>query len=220
MLAEQQYPALVLNQDFRPLSAFPLSLWNWQEAVKAVFLDRVTIVSEYEHEIRSPSLAMRLPSVIALKEYVHAEYQAAFTRYNVWLRDGHRCQYCGKKFRSSELTFDHVVPRSRGGETSWENIVTACSPCNLRKGNKPLDQCGMTLLSVPRAPTKAELAQKELLERPSFPRGLHEHWLDFVVGPDAELRARVAAAKQVPVTAGAFPTAMTDQDYWSVELLS
>ena len=81
-------PALVLNADFRPLNYFPLSLWSWQDAVKAVFLSRVTVVSEYDNIIRSPTREMRLPSVIALKEYVHMSRKPAFTRFNVFLRDG------------------------------------------------------------------------------------------------------------------------------------
>ena len=78
-------PALVLNADFRPLNYFPLSLWSWQDAVKAVCLDRVTIVSEYEDSISSPSFEMKLPSVIALKEYVPQVRNPAFTRFNVFL---------------------------------------------------------------------------------------------------------------------------------------
>ena len=88
-------PALVLNADFRPLNYFPLSLWSWQDAVKAVCLDRVTIVSEYEDSISSPSFEMKLPSVIALKEYVPQVRNPAFTRFNVFLRDKFSCQYCG-----------------------------------------------------------------------------------------------------------------------------
>ena len=108
-------PALVLNADFRPLSYFPLSLWPWQDAVKAVFLKRVTIVSEYDRTVSSPSFEMRLPSVIALKEYVPQARKPAFTRFNVFLRDRFTCQYCGDRFPTPELTFDHVIPRSRGG---------------------------------------------------------------------------------------------------------
>jgi len=83
----QSFPALVLNADFRPLSYFPLSIWSWQDAVKAVFLDRVSVLNEYEVEVHSPSLSMRLPSVIALKEYIPAARRPAFTRFNVFLRD-------------------------------------------------------------------------------------------------------------------------------------
>ena len=80
-------PALALNADFRPLNYFPLSLWSWQDAVKAVCLDRVTIISEYDQTISSPSIEIRLPSVIALKEYVPQKRNPAFTRFNVFLRD-------------------------------------------------------------------------------------------------------------------------------------
>jgi 5-methylcytosine-specific restriction endonuclease McrA len=134
--------ALVLNADFRPLSYFPLSVWSWQDAVKAVFLDRVSVVSQYDRTIHSPTFEMRLPSVIALKEYVPAARRPAFTRFNVFLRDRFICQYCNGDFATSELTFDHVVPKSRGGRTSWQNVVTACSPCNLRKGNLLLKESG------------------------------------------------------------------------------
>ena len=126
-------PALALNADFRPLNYFPLSLWSWQDTVKAVWSDRVTIISEYDQQISSPSLKMNLPSVIALKEYVPQTRNPAFTRFNVFLRDRFSCQYCGYGFFASELTFDHVIPKSRGGRTSWTNVVAACGPCNLRK---------------------------------------------------------------------------------------
>ncbi len=111
MLSPNSWPALVLNADFRPLSYFPLSLWPWQETVKAVFLERVNIVSEYEEFVHSPTMAMRLPSVISLKEYIATARRPAFTRFNVFLRDRFVCQYCGDSFPSHDLTFDHVVPR-------------------------------------------------------------------------------------------------------------
>ena len=124
-------PALVLNADYRPLSYYPLSLWSWQDAIKAVFLDRVNIVAEYEHFVSSPSFAMKMPSVVSLKSYVKPSRNPAFTRFNVFLRDRFQCQYCGTP---EDLTFDHVMPRHCGGATTWENVVAACSPCNLRKG--------------------------------------------------------------------------------------
>src|ERR1700694_1046412 len=80
------WPVLVLNADFRPLSYFPLSLWSWQDAIKAVFMDRVSVLSEYDREVRSPSVTMRLPSVIALKDYIPSARRPAFTRFNVFLR--------------------------------------------------------------------------------------------------------------------------------------
>ena len=84
-------PALVLNADYTPLSYYPLSLWPWQTAIKAVFLERVDIVSSYEREVHSPSLQMKIPSVIALKQYVKPSEHPAFTRFNLFLRDKLRC---------------------------------------------------------------------------------------------------------------------------------
>ena len=120
--APNGWPALVLNADFRPLSYYPLSLWPWQEVVKAVFLERVDVVAEYDEYVHSPSLTMRLPSVIALREFVKQDRQPAFTRFNVFLRDGFKCVYCGSH---DDLTFDHLIPRSKGGRTSW--VPTSCS---------------------------------------------------------------------------------------------
>ncbi len=82
----RQNPALVLNADYRPLSYYPLSLWPWQEAVKAVFLDRVTIIAEYDKVVRSPTTEIRIPSVVVLKEYVKPQKRVAFTRFNLFLR--------------------------------------------------------------------------------------------------------------------------------------
>src|SRR5688572_31669951 len=127
------FPALVLNADFRPLSYYPLSLWSWQDAIKAVFLERVNIVSEYEVAVHSPSFTMKLPSVVSLKTYVKPARHPAFTRFNVFLRDRFQCQYCGA---GEDLTFDHLVPKAHGGQTTWDNVVAACSSCNLKKGGK------------------------------------------------------------------------------------
>lgn len=167
-------PALVLNADYRPLSYYPLSLWCWQDAVRAVFLDRVNIVSEYEREVTSPSFSMRLPSVVSLKSYVKPSRTPAFTRFNVFLRDRFTCQYCGAK---EDLTFDHVIPRSKGGLTTWENVVTACSPCNLRKGDKLPDQVEMYPFQRPFAPDVQDLHSNGRLFPPNY---LHESWIDYL----------------------------------------
>ncbi|MDE2517512.1 MAG: HNH endonuclease [Rhodospirillales bacterium] len=179
----QAYPALVLNADFRPLSYFPLSLWCWQDAVKAVVLDRVSVISEYDTAIRSPSMRMRLPSVIALKDYIHAARRPAFTRFNVFLRDGFACQYCGERLPTQDLTFDHVIPRSRGGRTTWENVVTACGPCNLHKGSRLLRECTLHLRSHPRQPTTWELQDNGRAFPPNY---LHQSWRDYLYW-DSEL---------------------------------
>lgn len=177
-----QHPALVLNADYRPLSYLPLSLWSWQDAVKAAFLDRVDIVAEYETKVHSPSRSIRIPSVVVLRDYVRPQRRAAFTRFNLFLRDEFRCQYCGKR---GELTFDHVVPRARGGVTSWQNVVAACSPCNLAKGSKSLARAGMHLRKPPRQPEAEKLRN---LGRKFPPNHLHETWVDFLYW-DAELDA-------------------------------
>ncbi|GHF11637.1 HNH endonuclease [Kordiimonas sediminis] len=171
-------PALVLNADFRPLTYYPLSIWNWQTALKAVFLERVSILSEYEEEVHSPSFTMKLPSVIALKKYVRPARYPAFTRFNLFLRDQFTCQYCGTKTRSvKDLTFDHVTPRRLGGKTSWTNISAACSPCNLRKGGRTPAQAGMHLLQEPYKPTTFELNERGRAFPPNY---LHESWRDFL----------------------------------------
>ncbi len=168
------FPALVLNADYRPLSYYPLSLWGWQETVKAVFLDRVNIVSEYERVVRSPNFEMALPSVVSLKSYVKPALYPAFTRFNVFLRDRFSCQYCGDK---DDLTFDHVVPRSRGGMTRWDNVLTACAPCNLAKGSLSMEQAKMRPYQQPYRPTVFELHRNGRLFPPNY---LHDSWLDYL----------------------------------------
>jgi 5-methylcytosine-specific restriction endonuclease McrA len=154
------FPALVLNADYRPLSYYPLSVWSWQDAIKAVYMERVEVIAQYDQAVHSPSCEMRLPSVISLKEYVH--------------QDGFTCAYCGSK---EDLTFDHVVPRSRGGKTTWENIVTACSPCNLKKGGRSLKEAHMNPKRMPRRPSMHEL---QAMGRKFPPHHLHESWLDWL----------------------------------------
>ena len=175
-------PALVLNADFRSLSYFPLSLWPWQDAIKAAFLDRVMIVAEYDTVVHSPSISMRLPSVVVLRDYVKPARYPAFTRFNLFLRDQFACQYCGAK---GEMTFDHVIPRSRGGRTTWENVVAACGHCNLKKANHTLRQVGMALHRPPRRPDASELQNKGRRFPPNY---LHDSWMDFLYW-DAELES-------------------------------
>ena len=180
--ALKQHPALVLNADYRPLSYYPLSLWPWQDAIKAAWLDRVDIVAEYDEYVRSPSTQIRIPSVVVLKDYVKPQKRVAFTRFNLFLRDEFSCQYCGAK---GDLTFDHVVPRARGGITSWENVVAACSRCNLKKGSRSLKQSGLSLRKAPRQPASEELRNMGRKFPPNF---LHDSWLDFLYW-DTELQS-------------------------------
>ncbi len=181
----EQCPALVLNADYRPLSYFPLSIWPWQEAVKAIFRDSVVVVSEYDRTVRSPNHELKLPSVLALKEYVPMARKPAFTRFNVFLRDQFHCQYCSTRFKTHELTFDHVIPRSRGGRTTWDNIVTACQCCNITKGNRMPHEVHMYPRREPRQPEIHELQSYGRKFPPNF---LHESWGDFLYW-DTELDA-------------------------------
>ena len=170
----EKCPALVLNADYRPLSYYPLSLWSWQDSIKSVFLDRVSIVSYYDRIIRSPSFSMKLPSVIALKSYIRPQTNPNFTRFNVFLRDKFSCQYCGDK---KELTFDHLLPRSKGGKTDWDNVVTACSSCNVKKGGRLLQKSGMILNQKPYQPTTEDLHKNGKNFPPNF---LHKSWIDYL----------------------------------------
>ncbi len=175
-------PALVLNADHRPLSYFPLSLWSWQDTIRAVFLERVNILAEYDRAVHSPTFSMKLPSVVSLKTYVKPARHPAFTRFNVFLRDRFECQYCGAP---EDLTFDHVVPRSRGGRTVWENVVAACAPCNLAKGGRTPKQAGMIPRNWPHKPTVTELRNNGRRFPPNY---LHESWVDYLYW-DSELES-------------------------------
>lgn len=172
-----QCNALILNADYRPLSYFPLSIWPWQDAVKAIFRGSVDIVSEYDRTVRSPRWEMKLPSVLALREYVPMARKPAFTRFNVFLRDRWKCQYCASDFKTHELTFDHVIPRSRGGRTSWDNIVAACRSCNTQKGSKMPHEVGMYPMREPMQPSVHELQGHGRRFPPNF---LHASWGDFL----------------------------------------
>jgi len=177
-----QCPALVLNADYSPLSYYPLSLWPWQTTIKAIVLERVDVVESYDREVHSPSWTMQVPSVIALRQYVKPSQFPAFTRFNVFLRDRFSCQYCGLP---SSLTFDHVVPRRLGGKTSWENILTACAPCNMKKGGRTPEQARMTPQVWPIRPTNWQLQERGKAFPPNY---LHETWRDWLYW-DVELQA-------------------------------
>lgn len=165
------FPALVLNADFRPINLYPLSTKSAEEAIKNIWEGTMSVVAEYDRVVRSPSIEMRLPSVVAMKTYVPIHKRVSFTRTNVFLRDRFRCQYCGGE--NAVLTFDHVVPKSKGGETNWTNIVAACDDCNLRKGNRQ----DMQPMKVPREPTSTELLA---LKRALLPKYIHHTWRDYL----------------------------------------
>ena len=170
-------PTLVLNADFRPLSYYPLSLCSWQNAIKAVFLERVSIIESYDREIHSPSATFKLPSVIALKNFIIPQRKPAFTRFNVFLRDNFTCQYCDARYSANDLTFDHLIPKCLNGKTTWTNVVSACTSCNLKKGRRLLRSTDMKLKKLPTSPTSIQLQNNGRNFPPNY---LHESWRDYL----------------------------------------
>ena len=124
-----------------------------------MFLDKVEMIEAYDEEIASPSVSVPMPAVVRLKRPVGSIKRGVkFGRVNVFTRDGFRCQYCGDKKKPHELNYDHVVPRVQGGKTIWENIVSACYPCNNHKRNRTPEQAGMALLTRPVKPKTLPIA--------------------------------------------------------------
>ena len=185
MIHDGQYPALLLNADWQPVHMHPLSTISWQDAIKAVISDRVTVVEEYDFEINSATQSWRLPSVVALKDYVRRDQTPTFSRYNVYLRDDFTCQYCGGEFETRLLTFDHVIPRAHGGKSLWNNVVAACSPCNHKKGSLLPKEAGMFPINTPKEPNAWDLY---LRGRKLPHKNLHETWRDYLYW-DTELEA-------------------------------
>ena len=138
---------LVLNQDYSALTVCSV-----ERAVVLVHLQKVHLVEAVTDKfVRSPSVHIPWPSIVRLKGYVRVPYQRVMlSRKNVLRRDRHACQYCGERGR---LTIDHVLPKSRGGKDSWENLVAACVPCNNRKGDRTPGEAGMTLARKPFRPS-------------------------------------------------------------------
>jgi len=178
----ERYPALLLNADYQPMGYAPLSQMSWQEAIKAVFSGKVTVVDVYPDEkVRAASLEVSLPAVVALNEYVPKfQRSPAFNRRNVFMRDGYKCQYCNNRFHSRDLSLDHVKPRCMGGLLNWENVVTACHKCNCRKGKltvQNLSTVGMQLQRKPFVPTQYQLAN---VAGRMMPQRLHHTWEPYL----------------------------------------
>lgn len=146
----------------------------WQEAMRLVFSGRAeTIEYHDDHKVRTIDKTFQMPSVIRM--YTGKYYRprkANFSKKNVFFRDNGQCQYCSKKLKISESTFDHVVPKSQGGKTSWENIVLACSPCNQKKADRTPKQANMLLLKKPVAPKAAPSVKATTTVK--------ERWLNYL----------------------------------------
>lgn len=165
-------PALVLNADHAPVRPYPLSTWSGEDTLKAYINGKIDAVRYYDITLRSQSFTYRVPSVVALRSMVSPPKVVAFNRKNVFLRDEFRCQYCLQQFPPKELTFDHVVPRCHGGLSSWENIVSACGPCNRKKA----DRRDMSPRVPPRQPSPHAMRRKSA---PAF-QIVDQSWADFL----------------------------------------
>jgi len=134
----------------------PKTVLHWQDAIKMIYEGTVDVVASYDEEARSPSVTWKMPAVVRLKRLPKREMRngVRFSRANVYARDGYCCQYCQtpRKLPMSELTYDHVVPKSAGGRRAWDNIVTACKACNSRKADMTCDASGMWPRRPPRQP--------------------------------------------------------------------
>ncbi len=182
---------LVLNRVYQPVHitsvrrAFTLLYQGVAKAVDEQFqlfdFESWSALAAAEHDsVGTIGRRIRVPRVIVLLAYEHLpKTRVRFSRFNIYARDDNTCQYCGKKFRRIELNLDHVVPRSRGGSTSWENVVCSCIPCNLRKGGRTPEEAGMRLLKVPVRPRWTPMF------RSATRRAFYREWRPFLSLADA-----------------------------------
>jgi 5-methylcytosine-specific restriction endonuclease McrA len=141
---------LLLNTTYEPLRII-----SWKKAITLVCQGKVEIVDVYDKEIRGITITFKLPSILRLLKFVNLKRGhdiVKFSRANIFARDSHTCQYCGTKYKTEDLTFDHVIPVANGGKKTWENIVTACIDCNNKKGNRTHGEAGMRLVKRPEKP--------------------------------------------------------------------
>lgn len=139
---------LLLSQAYEPIKVI-----NWQRAVTLLFLGKVEVIEEYDGFASSSIIVIKIPAVVRLlRMFKRDRKPVRFSRMNIYARDKYTCQYCGKKQLISDLTYDHVIPRSQGGRTHWGNIVSACSFCNRQKGGRTPAQAGMKVLKAPVQP--------------------------------------------------------------------
>ncbi|MFZ9737336.1 MAG: HNH endonuclease [Prochlorotrichaceae cyanobacterium] len=160
---------LVLNASYEPLN-----ITSWRRAIVLLLKGKA---EQLEHNGRVIYAGFPLPTVIRLRYYVRVPYkEIPLTRKNILHRDGHACQYCG--YTGEDLTLDHVVPRSRGGGDTWDNMVTACVRCNVRKGNRTPEEAKMPLDIPPHRPYSSlyfEVAKQ-------LKNGTHQEWKKYVIG--------------------------------------
>jgi 5-methylcytosine-specific restriction endonuclease McrA len=160
---------LVLNASYEPLN-----ITSWRRAIVLLLKGKA---EQLEHNGKYVYCDLPLPSVIRLRHYVKVPYkEITLTRRNILERDRHTCQYCS--YRGERLTLDHVIPRSRGGGDNWENLVTACVPCNVKKGNRTPKEANMTLLTQPRQPYSSLIF--EIIKHTQGER--NQEWKKYTIG--------------------------------------
>jgi 5-methylcytosine-specific restriction endonuclease McrA len=160
---------LVLNASYEPLQFISV-----RRAIVLLLQDKAELVEAAQQRLRARGVSLEVPLVIRLVRYIRIPRRMRLpcSRRSILLRDRETCQYCGAQPGRAHLTVDHVVPRSRGGETTWENVVTACRDCNHRKGGRTPEEAGMTLLTIPRQPQYVAFALLGELER-------HDVWRKY-----------------------------------------
>lgn len=140
---------LVLSQGYEPLKVIP-----WERAITLLFLGKIEVIEEYDHDVRSTSLVIKMPAVVRLlSAFRRHKKKVKFSRINIFGRDHYKCQYCGTKGKMGDLTYDHIIPKSRGGKTTWKNIVTCCEECNSKKRDRTPNESGMHLRCKPSQPS-------------------------------------------------------------------
>lgn len=162
-----EFKVLVLDQSYQPIKVI-----TWMRAITLVLSGKAELIEDGDiFNIRSADKTFELRSIIRIfTSVVNKKINfVPFTRHNIFLRDQWTCQYCGIRNRTSELNWDHVIPRSRGGPTSWENIVTACYPCNTRKADRLPEEADMRLLSKPQKPKNVSVLLIKLKSSNSVP---------------------------------------------------
>jgi len=140
---------LVLNASYEPIN-----ICNLRRAMKMIIKGVARAEETSDRQIRSVATAIQVPLVIRLVRYVRIPHiMVKFSRRNVFMRDQYACQYTGEEYPKHLLTIDHVIPRSRGGMTTWDNVVSACRKCNIKKGNRTPSEANMMLIRKPKSPT-------------------------------------------------------------------
>lgn len=142
-------PVLVLDASYRPIKQV-----SWKKAMVLYFQEKIEVIKEYEDVwVNSPTKQFKVPAVVRLINYIfRLPWGVKLTRTNILMRDRAECQYCSKKLNKKRFTVDHVVPKSKGGRTSWENLVACCHKCNTYKGDKSPQEVGLTLRREPIQP--------------------------------------------------------------------